>query len=162
MFLTAEEMDLTHSRRKQRVMRSLMIEPNQWQIARRICQDPYVGETECLRGLFLPDRPAGKIIWWPARYMSHSNGLNWLKIPKEERKLEIEVNLSTDSRLWFVPDENDREIEQEFFSQPTICNHHEGWLSTGRSYITIVDKKIRLQAIAAFQEKTSESNHDNG
>jgi len=144
--LTQKEMDLSQSRSNQRALNSLMIEPSQWEIARRITQDPYVGETECLRGLFLPDRKVGKIIWWPARYMAHWHGVLLLKVPRDERRLELEINLYED-RLGIIPDEEKDGIEREFYNQPTIRSHHDGWLTAGKSYITIVDKKIKLRPI---------------
>lgn len=147
MGYTESERDLQTQRRNERCLKAIMVDPSQWQMARRIARSYEAGENECLRGLYLPDRQEGRILWWPARYMAHWLGRIILKVSANETCLDVEVNRDAEGRLYFLPDDESDPLVARFLSEPAIRDHHDGYLSTGRKIIAVKDGRVALHPL---------------
>lgn len=88
LFLIPYEERLRGQRReRERNVQRIVQATRHWEIA-RITLSPMAGENELLRGVHIPEQD--RLLWWPARVMSHGEGICVMK-----RHLDDQINVRT-------------------------------------------------------------------
>ena len=91
-------------RERERNAQHIIPAQRHWEIA-RITLSPMAGESELLRGIYIAE--TDQMLWWPARIMSHGEGLWVIKHNLDEHIhqrdiTEIEVNRSDKGELYLA------------------------------------------------------------
>jgi hypothetical protein len=139
-----EELQKRRQREYEMLLKHVIVEPKPWHLVRAISRSPYVGKAEILRGAFLPDRPIGRILWWPARLGSHRTGIHALGIDRQERLLEIEVNRTDDGFLSYFPYEGEEPIIRKFLAEPSLAGHDDGYIAIRGRRLYLEGCTVRL------------------
>ena len=134
-----------HERERELLRQNVIVEAGAWKLAKAIARSGYTGESELLRGVFLPERKKGRILWWPARLGSHFTGIIALGVDRDEERLELEINLTEEGYLSYFPFSPEDYLAEKFLSEPTIRGHDDGYLSIRGRRIRMQGKAISLE-----------------
>ena len=148
-YIPYEERLRGQRRDRERNVGEIVFETRPWKIA-RITLSRLAGESELLRGITII--PTNQMLWWPARIMSHGEGLCVLQrnlMPDLDRKeiVETEVNLVDNNMLHFSWPAWDDEAEAEFLKHPIHAEIVDECLAARGRPIRRVDRRLTLSQI---------------
>lgn len=132
-------------RDRESFIRSIMIDPTMWAIARHLMKihtDGYV--TEGLRGIYDgSEGKHGQIIWWPARQASHHQGRLFLK-KTIDNILEIEANVMENGTVVFFWSSLKEDTSEQFLSHPSLKENIDGMLAVRGKIVQIRQNRMHL------------------